>query len=96
MRDFMQVTTTTTTIIYKKTLLDTAALFPFPGRPAVNLNGVMATLSGRGGEEISFYPPYYSSPYAPRRPYYWTTTAPWTTPYLSRGENIHRIQKEKE
>lgn len=71
-----------------------AALFPSPGQPAVNLNGLMATLSSRG--VISFYPPYYSPDYTTHRPYYTTTTVPWSTPPLTRGENIHRKQKEKE
>ncbi|XP_040890563.1 uncharacterized protein LOC121179677 [Toxotes jaculatrix] len=61
------------------------------GRPAVNLNGMMFTLSSKTGG-VSFYPPYYTSQHSPTfhltTHYPGPTYPPWTTPPSTRGVSV--------
>ncbi|XP_071349652.1 uncharacterized protein [Trachinotus anak] len=86
-------TTTTPTATTQR--YSTTATIPWTtGHPAVNLNGMMFTLSyNQGG--ISFYPPYYSphSSAWPSTPYYTPYythpyTHPYTTPPSTRGLSV--------
>ncbi|XP_029358139.1 A-agglutinin anchorage subunit-like [Echeneis naucrates] len=79
--------TTTTTPRTTTTTSWTTSWTTYPwttGRPTVNLNGKMFTLSNEGGG-VSLYPPYYS----PSTHDYSTSSAPsWTTAPPTRGLSV--------